>query len=71
MWPEQLGCPQPLLRKSLVEMKDQTPKVQGKEKSQAPDQIAPDQGQRHSYPMGITSLTLHQDAPSIPLCGQH
>ena len=56
-------------RKSLVEKQDQASKVQGKEKSQAPDQVSPDQGQRHSYPLGITSQTLRQAALSIPLCG--
>uniref|UniRef100_A0A663ME07 Voltage-dependent L-type calcium channel subunit alpha n=1 Tax=Athene cunicularia TaxID=194338 RepID=A0A663ME07_ATHCN len=45
------------------------PKVQNKEKSQATDQITPDQDQRHSYPLGITSPTLCQVALSITLCG--
>lgn len=56
-------------RKSLIEIKDQAPKVQGKEKSQGTDQIPPDQGQRHRHPLGITSQTLCQAALSIPPCG--
>lgn len=63
------ASPDVIGRKSLVQIKYQAPKMQGKEKSWAPGQMSPDQGQRHSYLLGITSLTLHQAALSIPLGG--
>lgn len=45
-------------RKSLVEMKDQAPKVQGKEKIQAPAQIAPDQDKGTATPWASPFITL-------------
>lgn len=47
-------------RKSPVEIKDQAPKVQSKEKSQVPHQ-----GWRPSLPLAVTSPTLHQDIPFV------
>jgi len=63
-------------RRSLVEMKGQAPRVQGQEKSQAPGQIPPDQGPRHSYTLGTTlawpfvgQKLVHQ-AQSQPAAGR-
>lgn len=58
-------------RKSLVEIKHQAPKVQGKKKSHAPGQVSPDQGQRHRYPLGIPSLPLVRLPLAHPFVGQH
>lgn len=49
-----LASPDFIGRKSPVEIKDQAPKVQSKEKSQVSGQ-----GQRPSLPLAVTSLILH------------